>query len=533
LRGRLLLAFAGISSFAVLAAIAGFFTFIVGRQALEDMTGTRVPRALEAMELLRHSERLVASGPALLNAANADEIGNEIAAKNAELASIRRLLADLRAADYLAPMVTEIEVTIDSLAGDLDDIGTAATQRVQATSYKTALLRNAYGAARAFAKIWSARFETVQKQVVELERTAAQNADPRRLDEIDQAMLAMLPLDRLQRRAADSFQTLVGAAETEDPNELARLKTNSEDALRDIEGLVSGVDLDTSTALFPHLKQLADASLGPGGLFAVKEIELKATADGRRLIEENRRLANRMSDAVQAFVDTSRRQMQASADGAARIQTVAGGALAAIALLSLISSVLIVWLYVGRNIVNRLSGLSAGLAAIAAGRRDIAVDRSGADEIAAMGRAVEVLRQNAAERDALLIERAGTAERLERQVEERTVELRDALHQQLATAEVLRVINNSPGNMTPVFETVLEKAGQLCDIDSGILWVYNGARFHPAAYRAVPSAYRDYVEDPAEEAPIFTDLRRGKDVVHVPDLAASSACQTGNGCVAP
>ena len=507
--------------------MAGVFIFIVSRQALEETTATRVPRALAAMELLRHSERFVASGPALLNAATADEIGNEIAAKNAELASIRRLLTDLRGTDNLTPMVMEIEVTIDNLVGNLDDIGTAATQKNQAISYRTALLHNAYGAARAFAKIWSARFAAVQKQVGELERSAAQKADPQRLDEIDQAMLAMLPLDQLQRRAADSFQTLVGAAETEDPSELARLKTSSEDALRDIEGLVSGVDLDTATALFPQLKQLGDASLGSGGLFAVKQSELKATADGRRLIEENRRLANRLSDAVQAFVTVSRGQMQASARGAVETQTTGGLALGAIALLSLISSVLIVWLYVGRNILRRLSGVSAGVAAIAAGRRDVVVDQRGADEVAAMGRAVEVLRQNAVERDALLIERAGATERLEQQVEERTAELRDALNQQLATAEVLQVINNSPGNMTPVFETVLKKAAQLCDVDSGILWVYDGTRFHAAALHAVPQAYEDYVRDPVE-APVFADLRDGRDVVHVPDLVDSDLYRAGD-----
>ena len=168
------------------------------------------------------------------------------------------------------------------------------------------------------------------------------------------------------------------------------------------------------------------------------------------------------------------------------------------------------------------------MAAIAAGRRDVVVDQSGADEVAAMGRAVAVLRKNAVERDALLIERAGAAERLERQVEERTAELRDALDQQLATAEVLQNINNSPGDMTPVFETVLEKAARLCDIDSGILWVYDGTRFHAAALHAVPPAYRDYVENPAGEAPLFADLRRDKDVVHVPDLAASDLYRAGN-----
>jgi HAMP domain-containing protein len=89
--------------------------------------------------------------------------------------------------------------------------------------------------------------------------------------------------------------------------------------------------------------------------------------------------------------------------------------LAGIVVLSELSSVLIVWLYVGRNIVSRLTHLSAAMAAIAGGRRDIAVNHEGADEIAAMGRSVEVFRQNAIERDTLLAERAEAAEQLERQ----------------------------------------------------------------------------------------------------------------------
>jgi signal transduction histidine kinase/transcriptional regulator with GAF, ATPase, and Fis domain len=258
-------------------------------------------------------------------------------------------------------------------------------------------------------------------------------------------------------------------------------------------------------------------------LFAIRKADLEATSDSRRLITENTSLSNRLSDAVRALVSLSKWQMDTAARRAFAAQRAGSVALAGTVVLSLLSSVLIVWLYVGRNIVSRLAHLSAAMAAIAAGRRDIGVNHEGADEIAKMGRSVEVFRQNAIERDALLAERAGEAERLERQVAERTAELRDALDQQLATAEVLQVINNSPGNMTPVFETVLEKAARLCDIDSGILWIYDGTRFHPAALHAVPPAYRHYIENPAEEAPVFTDLRRGKDVVHVPDLAGSYA----------
>src|SRR5262249_26099533 len=60
-------------------------------------------------------------------------------------------------------------------------------------------------------------------------------------------------------------------------------------------------------------------------------------------------------------------------------------------------------------------------------------------------------------------------------------ELRESLQQQTATSEVLRVISSSPGELEPVFRTMLENAVRVCDAKFGSLFRYDGEFLHFAA----------------------------------------------------
>ena len=113
--------------------------------------------------------------------------------------------------------------------------------------------------------------------------------------------------------------------------------------------------------------------------------------------------------------------------------------------------------------------------------------------------------------------------RLFKAEQQRTIELTESLEQQTATSEVLQVISSSPGDLEPVFATMLEKAVGICDATFGNVYRWDGEFFHLIATHNTPPAFADYR---SRSTPISFGrgpvgrMATAKMVVHVADLAA-------------
>jgi hypothetical protein len=114
-----------------------------------------------------------------------------------------------------------------------------------------------------------------------------------------------------------------------------------------------------------------------------------------------------------------------------------------------------------------------------------------------------------------------------RELAEARGHLSEALEQQTATSEVLRVISSSPGELELVFQAMLENATRICGAKFGVLWLAEADGFRSVAMHGLPPAHveerqREPVIRPTPEDPL-SRLARTKKVVHIADLKEDKA----------
>ncbi len=119
----------------------------------------------------------------------------------------------------------------------------------------------------------------------------------------------------------------------------------------------------------------------------------------------------------------------------------------------------------------------------------------------------------------------------ETEVAQLTRERDEALEQQKATSEVLKVISSAPGELETVFNSILQNATRICQAKFGNLWLREGDSFRITATYGAPPAYREYLQS---EPVVVPDARSAlgrivsnREVVKIDDITTAPTYGSG------
>ena len=430
LRARLLLSFVGISGFAVAAAIFANYAFFAIGKSLQDVTERTVPPAIATLELSQRTERIVAAGPALLAAATTEEEQSITRALQREVQQAAQIISRLPTQGITTGKLDELRGLVGRLDQNILSIDSTVEKRIAASDEKKTFIADTFDAYGKFRAIWTPQFLQLRNRISELQkglaRSSSATTDRAAVNQLNTSINELTPLEQIQNEAAVAFEVLVRAANAPDVKSLDSYRIEASRSLQRIDSLFSDIDPDVSLALITPLSHLRKNLIGSSSIISLRQSELDNIHEGQRLTVENTTIAKKLSNVVESLVVESQNAIAAATARTQETQQLGRVGLLAIVALSLISSVAIVWLYVG-GVVARLSKLADGMLAIVKGRRDIDIPAGGSDEITGMARAVEVFRNNAIALDGLLAEREQAAARLEQKVAERTAALSKSL----------------------------------------------------------------------------------------------------------
>jgi signal transduction histidine kinase len=139
--------------------------------------------------------------------------------------------------------------------------------------------------------------------------------------------------------------------------------------------------------------------------------------------------------------------------------------------------------------------------------RKVAKDRTQGRKLRSIGTKARTRAAGSREPQATPPDLEAYAHELEKKLEERERELAEALEQQTATSEVLRVISSSLGELQPVFDAMLENAARICEAKFGNLFLREGDGFRAVALKNAPPAFveayrRNGLLRPPPDAPL-------------------------------
>ena len=320
-RARLLIAFFGISAFAVFAAGAGIYAFreVGGRI---DMIDARVPPTLTSLELSRSAERIIAAAPALLAATDRRRRDDIKAQLEAEVGRLNGTLVALKGEGTEVASLSRIEPVVSSLTVNLTALDGLVAQRLETNERISALRRGVFQTSDEAQRLLAPWLMVMDGQVsglVESLRGTGRGSgeDARRL-------ATLIPLQRATQTAQQQFSATVDllneASTADEPRRLEVLAFQLGRALRDLETTAAGLDPKLRSLFLELVTKLKAFAEGPDAIAEVRKQELALVADGERLLNENVGLSAQLTSAVDQLAAGAKQEIGAATRDALSVQ---------------------------------------------------------------------------------------------------------------------------------------------------------------------------------------------------------------------
>jgi len=402
-RGRLLLAFLGISMFSLVAAASGLYSLSQVGGALNKITERRVPEALSWLMLSRRVEGVVRAAPALLgvNTESARiEVSSEITAQVERLEPFLQSSGSYES-DEEKVAAARVAKLVTGMSDNLVSLNELVKVRLSIVVRKEKLLRQLAKTNSVAQRTLSPGARILGAQIADWNRNG-ESAEANQLtserSDLASSIIGLIP----QQKAAVLVDAIhnnllkITAAKTSEGIDVLVFPLRK--SIKELAEITEGVPKRAKKRLEKQIGVLEGLTAGPNSLPQVRKEELAVIAQAEELLAVNVRLSNFLTNSVGYLVNRANLEIENANLQAADVQTLNRNVLIGVVVLSLVSSLLIVWLYVGRNLIARLTALSDSMLAIAGGnlRAPLPVPRGG-DEISHMAEALVVFRDTAIE----------------------------------------------------------------------------------------------------------------------------------------
>lgn len=385
----------------MLGGAVAIYAFFEIEDALERITEHSVPSVLVSLELSREAERLVSAAPVLLTSSTQYEHQERASEIRDDITRLGDNLDDLKQYHFDATVIEQIVSAVNWLTLNLISVETTVGNALAIGEQRKALTQNTLEAVSTMQLALEPMLDKFGSGIVGADEAtpaltpdAGQDTDTQLTDPI----ASPWPLMQLKFELTSLADRLASIGSVDDRKILSAAGQQFADSLDRIKTLANRLDAAPQAVIIDHITQFGTYVDGFKSVLRTRLLELDARQNAQRLLTESTKASEQLTQTIDHLVsDTEQRISKAGAE--ARQERRTGTVLLIIVvILSLVSSLLIVWLYVERNLIRRLTSLSNSMLAIARGNLRTEIPAGGTDEIASMADALTIFRAATAER---------------------------------------------------------------------------------------------------------------------------------------